>query len=627
MRLVNFFRGVIEVVRIEAKDRDEAIEKALKKLQGDGQEGLVEDDLVVELVEENSGFLGIGKKKIFEIDVLEKENRSEDGSEDDGEEEEIESEDGKLTFKVDEEGIFIQVKLPVGDGSRVVLRDIEELLEAKEIEDVDYDKVSEILAEGIEKTVKVAPRKQELDKDAEIIVEISNDQMAAHLSVITPLGGEEATLDRVETVLEETGIEYGLREERLNELFNEDGVIDKEIEEVLIAEGTEPIAGEDAEIDFKFDLESQERKVQQLEDGSVDYRNLGRINNVEAGSVLATKSPPKPGTPGMNVRGEEVEPEAPTDLKIPGGKNTTLSEDGLTLRSDIEGQVFYKGDKIEVIEVHTVNGDLDLSTGNVKFVGTVIVKGDIKDSMKVKAKHDIHVQGSVHAAQLEAGGEVTIKNGFIGKNKGKIEADGDVKAKFIENGKVVTEQNLIVSEAIMHSDIDAAEAIKVVNKGLIVGGMVRAGREIDAKVVGSNLATKTKLFVGVTPALRDQYHELTEELDNYQVELDEALKSINYIKKRQEENGGQLSEKERELLSQKTRIRFQLSKNIEDLKKEKKRLDKRLEEGRHGRVKVQDKLYSGVEITIGTEVKKIGKQISNVQYYVEDGEIKRGSYA
>ncbi|SDB98990.1 hypothetical protein SAMN04515661_101174 [Candidatus Frackibacter sp. WG11] len=614
-------------MRIEAKDRDEAIEKALKKLQGDGQEGLVEDDLVVELVEENSGFLGIGKKKIFEIDVLEKENRSEDGSEDDGEEEEIESEDGKLTFKVDEEGIFIQVKLPVGDGSRVVLRDIEELLEAKEIEDVDYDKVSEILAEGIEKTVKVAPRKQELDKDAEIIVEISNDQMAAHLSVITPLGGEEATLDRVETVLEETGIEYGLREERLNELFNEDGVIDKEIEEVLIAEGTEPIAGEDAEIDFKFDLESQERKVQQLEDGSVDYRNLGRINNVEAGSVLATKSPPKPGTPGINVRGEEVEPEAPTDLKIPGGKNTTLSEDGLTLRSDIEGQVFYKGDKIEVIEVHTVNGDLDLSTGNVKFVGTVIVKGDIKDSMKVKAKHDIHVQGSVHAAQLEAGGEVTIKNGFIGKNKGKIEADGDVKAKFIENGKVVTEQNLIVSEAIMHSDIDAAEAIKVVNKGLIVGGMVRAGREIDAKVVGSNLATKTKLFVGVTPALRDQYHELTEELDNYQVELDEALKSINYIKKRQEENGGQLSEKERELLSQKTRIRFQLSKNIEDLKKEKKRLDKRLEEGRHGRVKVQDKLYSGVEITIGTEVKKIGKQISNVQYYVEDGEIKRGSYA
>ena len=623
MRLVNFFRGVIEVVRIEAKDRDEAIEKALKKLQGDGQEGLVEDDLVVELVEENSGFLGIGKKKIFEIDVLEKENKSEE----DDEEEEIESEDGKLILKVNEEGIFIQVKLPVGDGSRVVLRDIEELLEAKEIEDVDYDKVSEILAEGIEKTVKVAPRKQELDKDAEIIVEISNDQMAAHLSVITPLGGEEATLDRVKTVLEEAGIEYGLREERLNELFNEDGVIDKEIEEVLIAEGTEPISGEDAEIDFKFDLESQKRKVQQLEDGSVDYRNLGRINNVEAGSVLATKSPPKPGTPGMNVRGEEVEPEAPTDLKIPGGKNTTLSEDGLTLRSDIEGQVFYKGDKIEVIEVHTVNGDLDLSTGNVKFVGTVIVKGDIKDSMKVKAKHDIHVQGSVHAAQLEAGGEVTIKNGFIGKNKGKIEADGDVKAKFIENGKVVTEQNLIVSEAIMHSDIDAAEAIKVVNKGLIVGGMVRAGREIDAKVVGSNLATKTKLFVGVTPALRDQYHELTEELDNYQVELDEALKSINYIKKRQEENGGQLSEKERELLSQKTRIRFQLSKNIEDLKKEKKRLDKRLEEGRHGRVKVQDKLYSGVEITIGTEVKKIGKQISNVQYYVEDGEIKRGSYA
>ncbi|SJZ64764.1 FapA family protein [Selenihalanaerobacter shriftii] len=629
-------------VTVEAKNEVEAKDKALKKLELKVDKKINKTDLELELIEEKSGFLGIGKKKVFRINLNEKEDEVEESIDDLGKEkedegsienseketeDEVEAEDGDVELIIDEEGVYIQLTPPEGNGEAVSLIEVEEILGAKEIEDVNYDKISEALTEDIYEPVKVAPRKEELDRNAEIRVDVSADGMKAYLSTSLPLGGKEATLTRIEDTLEEVGVTYGIKNEKLKELVNDEEIIDEAIERVLVAEGVEPLLGKDAEVNFKFNIKSEEKKVQKLEDGSVDYRNLNRINNVKPGDILATKKPTKPGTPGTTVTGKDVKPKPPKDKKIPSGKNTILSSDELNLQAEIEGQVSYNGDKIEVMPVHTVNGDVDLSTGNIKFVGTVVVEGDVRDGMEIKAKNDINVKGSVHGAKLEAQGEILIKNGFIGKDKGEIKADGNVQVRFIENGKLTTENDLIVTEAIMHSDIDAARIIRIENKGLIVGGIVRAGREIDAKVVGSNLATKTKIFVGITPALRDQYNNLMKKLEDYQKELDEALKTIKYLKKRQKEDDGELSEKERNLLSQKTRTRFKVAKNIEELKKEKISLETRLEEGKNGKIKVQDKLYSGVEITIGTEVKKVTKQLSNLQFYVADGEIKKGSYS
>lgn len=620
---------MMKEVTVEEKNAEKAIEKAIEKFETQEEQEIKKSDLEADLIEEKSGFLGIGKKKIFKVSLVEQgtevENKEDPKAKEEMEETKAEVKNGEVELIVNEEGVFVQITPPENGGEEVTLVEIEELLEKNEIKDIDYEKLSQILAEEVYEPTKVAPRKEELDRDAEIKVKISDDEMEAHLSIKPPLGGEQATIDKVESALEEAGVSYGIKEEKLKTLTNEAGIIDKEVKEFLIAEGVEPAPGRDAKIDFKFELE--EKKVRKLEDGKVDYRNLGRINNVEPGDVLVTKKPSESGTPGTKVTGEEIEPEPPEDKSIPAGKNTSLSSDGLTLNSEIEGQVVYKGDKVEVMPVHTVRGDVDLSTGNVKFVGTVVVEGDVKDGMKVEAKNDINVKGSVQGAELEAGGEIVVQNGFVGKNKGIVRAEEDIQIKFIENGKVITEANLIVVEAIMHSDIDAASTIKVENKGLIVGGRVRAGKEIDAKVVGSNLATETKLFVGITPELRDEYNELMKELKNYQQELDEALKSIKHLKKREEERKEGLSERERKLMSQKTRTRFQVAKHIEDLKEEKKRLEKRLEEGKHGRIKIKDKLHSGVELAIGTEIKKIDKELSNTHFYVEDGEIKKGTYS
>ncbi|MBM7623496.1 DUF342 domain-containing protein [Sporohalobacter salinus] len=625
-------------IKLEADNEDEAIKKAVEQLEIEDIYTTDELDLNVELLEEKSGILGFGTTKVYQVQIsipeadeeinseeIDKSSKADEESED---KEEIESQDGKVELIVNEDGIFLNLIPPQGNGKDINLIQIEDLIDAKGIKKVDYEKISEILTEDIyNEAVKIAERRPELDQDAGVEVKFDNDKMEAYLSAQPSLGGKKATLELLESALEEAGVTFGIKKTKLKKLVDEDEGLKHEVEECLIAEGEKPTPGKPAELNFKFDIESKERKVRELENGHVDFLNLNKINNVDPGDILVTKTKPQPGSPGTKVTGEKIEPESPEDRQIPAGKNTELSPDGLTLKSEIEGQVIYQGNKVDVVPIHTVQGDVDLSTGNIDFVGTVVVKGDVIDGMKVEAKNDIQVEGSVHAAELEAGGEILIENGFIGKSKGELRAKGDIKVRFIENGKIVTNSDLIVVEAIMHSDIDAAGVIKVENKGLIVGGMVRAGKGIEVKVVGSNLGTTTELYVGVTPELRDNYNQLKNELTDQRRKLEEAIKIIKYLKEKKEEIDGQLTERQQEIMSQRTRARFQIAKEVEELKEEKESLEEELEARKKGRIKVQDTIHPGVKLMIGTEVKKISKKITNVQYYIEEGEVKKGSYS
>ncbi|WP_408954527.1 FapA family protein [Natroniella sp. ANB-PHB2] len=596
---------IVEQVTIEAKKEDEALEKAYELLKERVEEEFSKEDISLEVLEEKKILGFFGSKKVYEA-VLEIE----------------ESIDGSFEVKVKSDGIFLKVKPPQGNGAEVKIETIERVLEEKEIVDIDYAAISEALT--INEEIKVADRKPELDRDAKVNVTISSDQMAAYLDYCPPLGGEEYTVDQVIKQLKEAGVVAGIRREE----FTADFAPQKKYENYLIAVGKEPVPGEDGKINLQFDLEKKDKNVNQLDDGSVDFYNLNRIINVEEGEVLATKSLPVEGEAGITVTGEEIPPEPVEDIELQEGENVEISEDGLAIRSTMEGQVVYNEGKISVLDVHTVNGDLDLSTGNIDFKGNVIVKGNVNDGLEIKAKGNVQINGSVHGGKIKSQGQVDIAKGFIGLNKGEINAQGNITVKFIENGIVKTEKDLVVKDAIMHSDIDAGEQI-ILNqgKGLIVGGKVRAGKEIDAKIIGSSLATSTEVYVGITPELRDQFETKQAEYNQKQEKIDEIVKDVRVLKKKKEKLDGKLSNKKQQLLNQLTRQRFNLAGDLEKLKAERDKLAERLEEGKKGRIKVYETIHSGVTLTIGTCGKKVTKSKSHLQYYVEDEEVKTTSYS
>ncbi|MCK8826350.1 FapA family protein [Natroniella acetigena] len=602
-----------EVVQITAQGEEEALEKAYQDFQIKIDEEFDKSEIKLSLIEEKKGFLGLfGRKKVYQAFLKIVQYTEQAG-------EEVDGEAGEFEVKIKDEGIFLEVRQPIGAEKMVKMEMVDQILQEKEIEDVSYEKVSEGLTLDGEE-VKIAPRKPELDRDAKVEIELNPDLMKAVLNYYPPLGGEDLSVRGILKKLEDKGVVAGIQEEKLKEEFSPE----QKLEDFVIAVGEGPIPGEDGRIELKFDLDQKKNKVVKLSDGSVDFYNLNRIINVEQGEIIATKIPTVEGKPGQKVTGDEIPPAPVEKVELPQGENVKVSQDGLTLITEIDGQVVQRKGTLNVLEVYTVEGDVDLTTGNINFKGNVVVNGNVRDNMEIKAEGNIQVKGSVYSAKLEAEDQIIVQQGFIGRNKGLLKAEGNIIVQFIETGIIEGGGNLIVKNAIMHSKIDVEQKIIVTEKkGLIVGGEVRAAQEIEANIIGSALDTSTKVRVGVSPELRDEFKAKEQLYFKKKKKLNEVIKAIFVLKKKQ--NTSKLSDKKQKLLRQLTRAKYTVATDFEELLAEREELLKKLDQEKEGVIKVKNTIYPGVVITLGTNTLRINKDKTNIKYYLTDGEIKTTS--
>ena len=78
----------------------------------------------------------------------------------------------------------------------------------------------------------------------------------------------------------------------------------------------------------------------------------------------------------------------------------------------INGQVVLKNNKISIEPIYIVPGDVSLETGNIVFLGSVIVQGSVHDNFVVKAAGNIDIKGTVQKAFIEAEGDIFLRQGF-----------------------------------------------------------------------------------------------------------------------------------------------------------------------------------------------------------------------
>jgi hypothetical protein len=264
-------------------------------------------------------------------------------------------------------------------------------------------------------------------------------------------------------------------------------------EPAKVAQGILPQPGQDAKITYFFQGGGMGAgKPLELEDGRVDYRELGTIENVTKGQVLASKVPLGPGLPGTSVLGEEIPARDGKDAHLRAGQNVALSEDGLHVTALIDGMPKIDGSRISVQPMIVIMGDVDFSTGNINFQGSVKIGGNVLPGFTVKATQDIEIGGVVEGASVESGGKVTVKGGV--RQHSVITSHADVSVRFVDSeSSITTRANLVVVESAMHSSLTAGLAIKVGKK--LIGGMAQAGEFISAEQIGATGGTHTVLDV------------------------------------------------------------------------------------------------------------------------------------
>ncbi|HAI20982.1 MAG TPA: hypothetical protein DCM14_03685 [Clostridiales bacterium UBA8153] len=352
--------------------------------------------------------------------------------------------------------------------------------------------------------------KPPVDRDGRVDARVTEGGYAAVLTVTPPQGtGAWPSVADGLRVLKQAGVTFGIEKDLVAETIR----AGPHGQPVVVAQGRRPKPGIDARIVYSFGLEKHKRPSERS-DGTVNHHELGIVENVQKGQVVAMKIPASPGAAGVLVDGTVVAGLPGRDRPLAAGKNTVLVDDGTRLVSLGDGQpVLAGGGRVSVLPVFSISGNVDFGTGNVDFVGTVEVRGSISPGFVVKARGDILVRGSSAALLLEAGQDVVVDRGIQGQHRGRVVAGRDVRAGFIENAEVNCGRNLYAS-SVLHSRVEAAGRVEILGgKGLIAGGCVRAREAILARSIGSPLATITEVQVGVLPRIRAELEKSVAELE------------------------------------------------------------------------------------------------------------------
>ncbi|PKK92024.1 MAG: hypothetical protein CVV64_01000 [Candidatus Wallbacteria bacterium HGW-Wallbacteria-1] len=525
--------------------------------------------------------------------------------------------DGNFTIDVKKDGVFFAITPPKAGGREVDLFRVKLEIDKRHLVHVNYAIVEMALLEASGRAVKIADYDPEVYHDGRADLRLTNDKMQVFMTLVPPHCGSCVTYEKVTRQLELKGVVLGINHDLIRAAIEKD-IFDRE---VLIAEGIPPIDGENGFIDYKFQVKQTKLKPHEMEDGSVDFRELDLITNVTKGELLAEKVSPTKGKEGIRVTGEAVPPKPGRDVIIKAGLNTKLSEDGMRLYSLIDGQVTLGNNGVRVNPILEIGGDVDFTVGNIDFIGSVFIHGKVIDGFTIKARDDIIIAGNVEAAVIRAGGSVKIKSGVVGKERAVIEADGDIYAKFCEMATLRAGGNIIIGKAILHSYCVAGGSVLLDGtKTTLVGGVIKAGHVVDAHIIGSPLATKTVIEVGVDPALTERLKEINENRKNYTENMETLDKAISMLLK--QKSFDTLTPRKDDLLQKSIETRSQLNEEIKRLEFEEDEITNKIMESKGGEVKGRILIYPGVKVTIATAIRYIKEELKASALVFENGEVK-----
>ncbi|KOP67661.1 polymerase [Bacillus sp. FJAT-18019] len=451
-------------------------------------------------------------------------------------------------------------------------------------------------------------------------VTLSDDKIVAYIQLTNWEKDFACTVEALEQFLRSHQVRYGLQHDILQRIAKH--AEEYQYSKTPIAMGTEPVHGHNGKIQFTVDFGNEANlKPLEIEDGKVDYKEVIRLNNVKKGQLIATRIPPTKGVPGTAVTGEEIPSKPGKEAHFKVGKNVVVNAENSAMYAALDGLLTKteKG-KINVFPVYEINGDVDYSTGNIDFVGTVVIRGNVLTGFRIKAAGDIRVTGFVEGAELDAGGSIDISGGIIGYNKGHVQAGQDVKSSFIQDGNVIAGASVFVSQSIMHSNIRAAQNIECNGtKGLVVGGILQAGEKVVARTIGNSMSTATVIEVGVLPELRNELADLRAQLKLSVESMDKTDKALYLLN--QLASSGQLST---DKLALRVKLNATKKSNMaeqSDLKDRMLEIEKMLEDTGKARVNVVKTIYGGAKIVIGRYTRYIKDPTQRVSFYYHEGDI------
>lgn len=390
-------------------------------------------------------------------------------------------------------------------------------------------------SEGMSVRLRVRPH-----RDATLAVSVAEDRMSASISFL-PAEGTGASIghEEVKAALARAGVIQGIDEGKL--LSALDAVRkNSQLSRFIVAEGRRP-AGQADRITVHVRMATG-KSVAVGEDGRADFHTQDKITRVAKGTLLATVSAQQGlSRDGWDVTGQVVGAPQEADQTLAAGANVKAVDEldgSVRFFADRDGELVIDAGRVEVRQVHQIDKDVGLTTGNVKFPGTVRVGGSVLSGFAVVADGDIVVEDVVQAAFLSAGGSVEIGRGIKGEEKAVVRAKGSIVTTFAEQAALLAQGDVRIHGACLFCRLTCnGHLVLETEKGSVMGGIVRARQGIAAQNLGSPGGARTLVSFGQDYLLLEKIEGEQREIAKLKArigELDASMKEMLRAARRDE---------------------------------------------------------------------------------------------
>lgn len=345
-------------------------------------------------------------------------------------------------------------------------------------------------------------------------------------------------VQEIKEELTRKGITYGIIEENIKK-FVADGCTN-----ALAANGDPRQDGVDDKIEVNFNVDNDVKKLHESKNGNVDFKSIGVVGSVEKGKLLAKLVHGSDGKDGKDIYGNVIKHKPGKKLKIVAENGAELKDNGESAYSTISGKPGISNAKVFVNEVYPINGDVDIKTGNINFIGAVNINGNIKEGMQVASGDSVDIKGECIGAEVKAKYNVTISDNVISS---EIYAGGEdtTIVQIVNSIKEISKQCELIMEAVeevkninTNADIKDGEIIKLLieKKFKSVEPLCRKVASLSLKIglnIDSYVRTISYKLIGFGPLSIKFFGELKDIKkagDEIAEELKKQLKLPGYIK-------------------------------------------------------------------------------------------------
>ncbi|NLM72288.1 MAG: DUF342 domain-containing protein [Synergistaceae bacterium] len=402
----------------------------------------------------------------------------------------------------------------------------------------------------------------------------------------------------------------------------------------IVARGVPPRPPVQGRVEFLVPMERARRPAD--DDEPIDWRAIWITPSVHEGDVIARVYPPEEGEDGVDVYGEPIHAASYDFFRVAYGEGVTVAEsdDGVceVVSARTVGQPFYRDGIIDVAPLMVIEGDVDMSIGNVDFAGSVLVKGSVTEGLSVRAEGDVAVNGKLHGATVRAGGTCVLKGGVTGEDS-TVAAGEDVRVGLVEHSSIKARGDIEVMGYSLFGDLEAGGAIYVHGQRRrgAVGGRCVAGGVVDVLSAGSSMGARALLESGNDPFKAEKIRKLEDRKAECGAQLEKLDAAILSLKGSGRAFGlDSMSDEEKSRLFILARFHSVLEKEAEEaiarIEAEKRAM---LAERRNlGRVRVRERVHPNVVVVLCGRSMEIDRQEAHVSYYIDraSGRIERGAY-